>query len=316
MVVPIQHKESSNILLAGAGGGFDFLCALPIALKLLSEGHTVSFASYSFSNLKKCSSSEWLDDNILVVDENSYTENGEYFPELYLPRWFSYKMGLKIPVFCFSRLGIRSLRAAYNKLHEIYRYDALYVVDGGADGIFRGDEYGLGTPSMDSISVIAGSTSAIPNCTYVLTAFGSEGINNEVAHADVLERVSELTSRNYFYGVSALLKSSQVGSDFMNAVDFIFNKMDIKHRSVIVSSIVKSMEGMFGNNVVNLKTVDRPVWLSPLTNLFWFFNLDGVARLKLFYSDVLETDSVAEVSDIITHLHEKIGKKNRDSIPI
>lgn len=53
MSIPINYTKKTNILLAGAGGGFDFLCALPLALKLMDEGHNVFIANYSFTFLHK-----------------------------------------------------------------------------------------------------------------------------------------------------------------------------------------------------------------------------------------------------------------------
>jgi len=85
-----------------------------------------------------------------------------------------------------------------------------------------GDEYDLGTPSMDSISIISASLYSIENRYFVMTAFGSEGANKEVSHAEVLERISELTGNNGFLGVSSLLKNSKTGKEFMDCGDFIF----------------------------------------------------------------------------------------------
>ncbi len=45
------------------------------------------------------------------------------------------------------------------------------IVDGGVDGIFRGDEYDLGTPSMDSISIISSSLTITYNHKYPTTAY-------------------------------------------------------------------------------------------------------------------------------------------------
>lgn len=49
--IPLPIPPQSTVLVAGAGGGFDFLCGLPIVLELEAAGHTVHIANYSFTNL-------------------------------------------------------------------------------------------------------------------------------------------------------------------------------------------------------------------------------------------------------------------------
>ncbi len=43
--IPFALPDHSRVLIAGAGGGFDVFCALPVALKLKENGHEVQFAS-------------------------------------------------------------------------------------------------------------------------------------------------------------------------------------------------------------------------------------------------------------------------------
>ena len=51
MHLPLEFQTKSNILVAGVGGGYDVVCALPVALSLRGSGHRVHLASYSFSQL-------------------------------------------------------------------------------------------------------------------------------------------------------------------------------------------------------------------------------------------------------------------------
>lgn len=315
MNIPCLPSKKGTVLLAGCGGGFDFLCALPVALELEARGYKTIIASYSFTRLKSVKKGRWLTGEILEIDASSYIDDFAYFPELALSQWFLKTQKKDRPIYCFPGLGIKSLTGAFNYLKENFDVSALYIVDGGVDGIFRGDEYDLGTPSMDSISIIAGAASSIEEKHYVMTAFGSEGVSKEVSHADVLNRIADLTAKDRFRGVASLLKDSSAGSGFLQACRYIFTCMSEHYRSTIVASIMAAMEGQFGDTGVNEKTIDRPVWLSPLTHLYWFFDLTGVAEEKLFYKEVLDTDSVTEVSEAIEKLRE--GKKRkRRTIPI
>ncbi len=317
MILPFEEiPKNSNILIAGAGGGFDFLCGLPVGLELMKRGNKVSFASYSSSNLSRVKNAGWLTETILEVTPDSYMEECGYFPELFFTKWFKEKKNKDMPVYCFPRSGIKSLHRAYDFLADYLSLSELYVIDGGVDGIFTGTEYDLGTPSIDSISIIAASLLEIKKKYFVMTAFGTEGYNKTVSHTDVLERVSDLIAKDKFLGVSSLLKNDKTGEDFIEGANYIFNHMAPEARSTIVSSIINAMKGSFGDREVNLKTRNSPVWLSPLTTFYWFFELPAVAKMKIFYEEVLNTDSVSDVSEIIHKLHSSYDNKKRRNIPV
>ncbi len=316
MHLPLSIAPGSRILIAGAGGGYDFLCGLPIALFLQNLGHEILFANYSFSRLNEIEDAEWVNESILSVKPNSKMKNNGYFPEGKLSRWFKSEQNKDVPIFCFSNLGVKSLTRVYDFLFQRHSISHLILIDGGVDGIFRGDEFDLGTPSMDSISIIGASLSRIPNKIYSITAFGSEGLKGEISHAQVLNRISDLIKIDKMLGVTSLLKSSQIGETFIKAVKFIYQNSQRDHESNIVSSLIKSMIGEFGDTAVNSKTQERKIWISPLTSLFWFFDLCAVAEMKIFHKDVLETDSVEEVNKILETIRKDKQFSKRDQIPI
>ena len=59
-----------------------------------------------------------------------------------------------------------------------------------------------------------------------------------------------------------------------------------------------------------------PVWVPPLTLLYWFFELTPVAEAKPYLQEVLETDSVQEVAGAIERARERMGVMRRADIPI
>jgi len=315
MHIPIKNlKPSSGILIAGAGGGFDFLCGLPLASELMRAGHRITLANYSFTNLEALPEPSF-DGRMCRVDHKSELRGDPYFPEGYLARWFHEVKGLDMPVHCFGRLGVKSLRECYECLRKVHDLDLVLVIDGGVDGIFRGDEYGLGTPSMDAVSMIAANESGFKQKVYVCTAFGAEGVNQEVAHADVLARLSDLISSRGFQGVSSLLPDDEAAKDLFEAAAYIFERMPEHQHSVIICSMLKALDGAFGYQSVNVKTEFNQIWLSPLTCLYWFCDLDKTARLKPYYDQVKNSDSVTAVSQAIEK-YRPISKTVRPSIPI
>ena len=281
---------------------------------LQKQGHKVHYANYSFSNLKEYDS-ERLSDVVVQVDHNTHLPNDTYFPEIHFSAWCHRTLKRKTPVFCFEKTGVQPLKHAYNLLHRKLNLDACLLIDGGIDGIFRGDEYGLGTPSMDSISMIAANLSDIPLKHYAFTAFGSEGVNQEVCHSDALARTAELIQNNGYFGVSALVNVENETKLFVDACDFIFSKMPAHQHSNIVCSILSALRGDFGYVTVNEKTKIHPIWVSALTNMYWFFDLDKAARLKLFYDDAVHTSTVEEMASTIEKYRPN-PKTEQTRIPI
>lgn len=315
MFIPADRKKGSNILLAGAGGGYDFMCALPIALTLMEQGHSVHLANYSFTRLREVKQAEWLSEDLLRVDARSALPESQYFPEAKLSRWFLEARRMQMPVYCYADIGVRPLAKTFKLLKKKLSIDEIFIVDRGVDGIFRGDEFNLGTPTMDAISIIAGALVPFPKKMYAMTAFGSEGVGHEVSHADVLARIAQLTASRDFYGVGSLVASDPSCRGFLDAVDHVWRRTLPQQHGNIVGSIVKSVAGAFGDVAVNTKTVERPIWVSPLTNLYWYFDLGAVARMKLYYRDAVQTDSVGQVVELINNLRKNLHVE-RQNIPI
>lgn len=169
---------------------------------------------------------------------------------------------------------------------------------------------------MDAVSVIATHRSNAKEKYYVCTAFGIEGSESGVSHAQVLQRMADLTRKNAFLGVSALSASSEVGQDFLSAAQYIFRKMKPSEKSTIVSSIYEAICGGFGFTAVNAKTQERKVWISPLTSLYWFFTAKEVAEMKLFYNQVLSAQTVVEVNAAIEAIRSKMSVLPHETIPL
>lgn len=80
-------EHSKNVLIAGAGGGYDVFCGLPLYFNLKSQGKTVHLANLSFADVISSTGRKITDS---LVEIKATTEGyGSYFPELYLSRWFA-----------------------------------------------------------------------------------------------------------------------------------------------------------------------------------------------------------------------------------
>jgi hypothetical protein len=314
MIVPFELKPESKVLVSGCGGGFDVVAALPIGLALEKAGHEVVYSSFSFSSVPLAEKIKWITDKLMLVDGESALAKSRYFPEKYLCEWYHQKKGIPQRVYCYSVSSISDLTEIFDHIKNIEMIDYHFVVDGGSDGILRGDEFDLGTPDIDATSVIAASKSTIERGYYVLTAFGTEGANKSVRHAEVLERMSELICTDDMAGVSSILNDVEIKDDFLDAVSFIFARNG--DPSTIVGSMTESLKGKCGDRSFNWKTVLAPVWVSPLTSLLWFFSITGVADNKLYYDDILEAKEVFEIDRIISRFWSSHRTHMRKDIPI
>lgn len=314
MNLPISWK-GKRVLIAGAGGGYDVYTGIPIAIELVAAGNEVFFANYSFTYLKNVSGGAWITDDCVRVDRRSTLTEGGYFPEMHLARWLA-QWGRCLPqVYCYSQVGVKQTRAALEAIRSLHQIDAVLVVDGGCDGVFRGDEYDLATPSMDSISIVAASLVGWESSYYVLTAFGTEGVDHGVSHAEALHRISDLNARGAWAGVCALVNSDPTAQQFAAGVRDAYQAMSFRKESIVVNSILAAAEGKFGYQPVTDRAVQSPVWVSPLTSMFWFLDLGAVARQKLFYRDILDSADVVSVAAAIEK-HRPAPGANRPSIPI
>ena len=314
--IPLPLEPESTVLVAGAGGGYDVLCALPVALALREAGHKVHLASYSFSKLSGLAAAESPMKHLYAV--SSLTEDTEsgYFPEAYVARWWKDRFKEEITVWSYHKVGVRPLSRIFAHLCVTLKINAVVILDAGVDGLFEGSEHELGTPSIDAISILAAAELPEVGRYFAFTAFGTEGRNHSVRHADALLRISQQLTWGGMLGVSALLPTQNVGKYFLDAVEFVHTLSGPAWYSNMASSIVAAMKGKFGHQHLTVKTAEAPIWVSPLTLLYWFFDLETIAQAKPFRERALGSETIQEVVDIFRETRERSPILPRLDIPI
>src|SRR3978361_1228493 len=107
-----QLDKTERVLVAGAGGGYDVFCGLPLYFALRDAGKQVWLANLSFTSLESCTGKRRTP-ALLEIDADSRGPGFiNYFPEGYLSQWFRAR-GDEVSVFCLHRTGAIPLRAAY-----------------------------------------------------------------------------------------------------------------------------------------------------------------------------------------------------------
>lgn len=302
------------MLIAGCGGGYDVVCGLPIALELKRNGHTVHLASYAFTELDAVPGVEQPRAGLFRIDERCEPPPNGYFPEGFLSKWWEATFHETQPVWAYRRVGVLPLAESFAYLTEKLGLTAIVVVDGGVDALFHGLEHDEGTPTTDAISLLAAYTQKKLRRVFAMTAFGTEGTAHSVRHYDALEHMARLTPA--MLGVSALLKGSQAGDHFDRALDYLHRRMESHWHSNMASSIQAAMRGVFGYASPTVKTQNDPVWISPLQQIYWFYELDPIVEAKPYLAEGLRSERVGEMHELIQALRDRGPIALRRDIPI
>jgi hypothetical protein len=304
----VHLGQARRVLLAGCGGGYDVLGAIPLAHQLRARGLAVELASFSFSYLNALDAPrDERHPNLYAVGAAAATEHA-YCPEAWLARWLDEELGGAHVVWSFEKTGVRPLERAYRTLVERLEIDAIVLVDGGIDAVLRGDETSLGTPAEDLTSLAA--VTAVPDVPIALACVGmSAELRDGIAHAQVFERMAELARANAYLGASALIPGTPACDASVRAVEYVFAGQMHQKRSHVHSVVTRSLGGEFGPKAPH-------VWLSPLASMFWYFDAREVARTHVFLDDLRATEGIWDVAQQIATVRARMDIRNRSAIPL
>ena len=307
-------NSSDTVLLAGAGGGYDVFCALPLYFQLRSWGKEVILGNLSFSPIELMEG-ERLTNEMLEVTAQTPMAGGSYFPEKFLCEWLDEQLGISSSIFCFERTGVAPICEAYEAVVDEHGVDTVVLVDGGTDSLMRGDEFGLGTPQEDIASIAAASMLELENKFLVCIGFGIDAFHG-VNHCQFLEAVADLTKVGAFLGGGPLLKESEEARLYREASEYVFDRMS-HHPSIVNSSVLSAIDGEYGDFHATHRTEGSKLWINPLMSLFWAFELDAVADRCLYLDAVRDTKSYARLTMAIEQFRAELdATKPWEDIPV
>ena len=310
-----ELESAQNILLAGAGGGFDIFSGLPLYFALRNAGKTVHLANLSFSTrLSPIVTGEARLSPALIRVTANMRSVGTYFPELFLARWFQ-EQGIDDPIYCFEPTGVKPLFEAYDVLIKHLSLDTIILVDGGTDSLMRGDESGLGTPQEDMASIAAVNTLSVERKFLVCLGFGVDSFHG-VCNADVLEAVAELTLNQGYLGSFSVLEEMPEVQKYRSATEAVFREMP-HNMSIVCSSVLSALSGHYGDHHANPRTRHSTLWINPLMPVYWCFRLDRVAQRILYLDAMRGTETCEEVGSVIRKFRKTcMHLRPRQEIPI
>lgn len=299
-------RESRQILVAGAGGGFDVYAGLPLALALRETGATVHLANLAFSELYALDSQVWLEPDVAAVTPE--TEGlDDYFPERALARWLASR-DLPSTVYAFPhRGGVRPLRDAYRALVERLGIDAIVLVDGGTDILMRGDEAGLGTPEEDMTSLAAVAKLDVPVKLVACIGFGIDAYHG-VNHVQVLENIAELDCAGAYLGAFSVPGNSPEARHYRDAVAHAQATTPLRP-SIVNGQIAAAMGGACGDVQFTERTRGSTLFVNPLMAMYFTFDLVGLAARSLYLDRLEETYLMRQVSSVIEEFRDEVTRR-------
>ena len=297
--------ESQCVLIAGAGGGFDILGGVPLALALRARGAEVVLANLSFVS-SGFSLDSWLAPDVAAVTP---TTGGwaDYFPERTLARWLK-TAGEPSTVYAFQRTGVEPLREAYRALVAHHDIDAIVLVDGGTDILMRGDEAGLGTPEEDmlSLATVAGMPE-IPVRVVVSIGFGIDAYHG-VNHVQVLENLADLDADGAYLGAFSIPRATREGSLYLDAVAYAQENTPSRP-SIVHGQIASAMLGVSGNAHFTQRTQNSVLFVNPLMAMYFSVTVEGLAARHLYLPKLEGTQTFGQVARIIGGFRDGLAER-------
>lgn len=312
--IPIleQIPQSSSVLIAGAGGGYDVFSGLPLFFELEERGYDVHLANFSFSDVVGLYEGEQLSDTLVGVSID--VENiDDYFPEYYLSEWFFNERNEFVTIWCFQKTGVRPLVKNYKLLVEHLGINCIILVDGGVDSLMHGDEQDPGTLLEDMLSI--STVSELNNVPLrFLTCLGL-GVEYEVGYAHLFENIANLAKSNAFLGTCSLITQMPVFQKYKEAVFYTFNRQP-DYKSVICSSVISAVHGEYGDFHLIKRTQERELHISPLMSMYWFFDLSGVANSNRLVKPLTFTHTVDDAWQKMQNARQSFDERPLASNPL
>jgi hypothetical protein len=303
MTIPFfdELEKASTVLIAGAGGGFDVFCGLPIYFWLRSSGRTVHLANLSSGALSFCDAEHPA---TALWEITSHTNADKYFPEMHLANWLSQRFG-ETPVYAVEPSGARPVREAYEWLAEELQPDTIILVDGGTDSLMQGDEAGLATPEGDAVSLAAAQDlKGIERKLLVCLGFGVD-THHGVCHAHFLENVAALSRLEAYLGAWSLSHEAKEAKLYREACEFTFVRLP-QQASIVNTSILAAVAGSFGDIHSTKRTEGSKLFINPLMALYWGFRLEAVAGRNLYLPNIRDTETAGEVALAIERFRDTL----------
>lgn len=297
-------KDSKNILLAGAGGGFDIFSGIPLYFNLKSQGKKVVLANFSFTWLDQTSAEKVYPYCYKINSGNSDLTGRNYFPEKYLKLWLGMQ-GELVDVYGFEKTGVNPLKNVYKYLIKKHEIDTVLLIDGGTDSLMFGDESGLGTPQEDICSMAAVYRTGIKKQFLISVGFGVDHYHG-VSHFRFLENVAELARTGGYLGMFQITQEMEEAKRYIEAILFVNERMP-GMESIVSNSIISALEGEYGDHHRTKRTQNSELWINPLMTIYWSFDLRKVIPKIKYYDQIKDVNTIGELNGKLSEYRSQLA---------
>lgn len=312
-----QLAPYQNILIAGIGGGFDVFAGLPLYFTLRAHGKSVHLANYSFTEFELARivcHPHTLPDTLVMGACSPVRVPIPYFPEGFLSQWFHEVRGEEVVVWMLAQTGVIPLLKGYRTLIDHLQIEALLLVDGGVDSLMRGDEIGAGTLVEDTISLAAVSQLDLKTKLLACIGFGTE-VEEVLCHYSALENIAALAQKGAFLGSCALTGQMEAFRLYEAACRYVWEQPG-HAKSHISTRIIPAVHGQFGSyQMYPDDHQHNRAFISPLLNLYWFFDAQAVIERSLLVEALCATYSKNEALMLTAGLRRSLKTRPRRPLP-
>ncbi|MBL8922730.1 MAG: DUF1152 domain-containing protein [Myxococcaceae bacterium] len=320
----LARPEIRTVLLAGCGGGFDFVHGLMLWPALRRMGKTIVVGSYSFGDPAAIRGGEVVfgEDGVIAkrVDARALA-SPSYGPEVHAAAFLDARYPADAPHSIYAYYArdftVARLTALYQTLIRRHEVDAVVLVDGGSDSLMAGDEEGLGDPIEDAVSIatVAG-LEGLQAKLLLAIGVGADRFNH-VSDAATLRAIAELSRQGGYLGALGLDPAGELVGTYRALLDHL----DRHHsfRSVLAGSILAAADGYFGGAELPPRLASRvapgELFLWPLMSTLFGFDVEKVAARSRIASWVAGARSVQEQLSAVLEARAAIGLRPVEDLP-
>lgn len=314
--VVMKLQKSKNTLILGMSGDGVF-SGLPIYLTLEKMGIKSHLASFTHANW------EVINNQVEVIPmapgcvgvTGNILQASDNMPEAYLASWFRDVKSQDVPVWTFKRdQSVKEYSKSLNTLVKHLDIDCILLVDGGVDSIMVGDEDGSGTMLEDTLTLAAVKNTNVPNKILACIGFGTE-IEENLSHYLALENIAKITKQGGFYGSCSLVAFMDCFQQYKQVCEHTWNQPGHR-KSHVQTRIIPAAEGEFGDYHMFPMEKTTDVFISPLMNMYMFFNADAAIYNNVIIETIEGQDTFFEAVQVVAPMIKHNIKRARQDLPL
>lgn len=295
----LLSPDVKSVLFYGCGGGFDFVHTMLLYPILKAARKEVIIVSNSFLNphhYPKSPGSDVFKDPLVRRVTGSMTQNGSYEPEVHICSFLDAEFPDDAPHFVYAcnarsdtgtvNWTIKRMTQFLQQIVDKHDIDAAVTIDGGSDGLMRGDEAGLADCIEDATSLGACAALNVRSGVRLLISagFGTDRWNG-ISDASSLRAVAELTNAGGFRGSFSLEPSGPPARFYHRCLQHIYARQST--RLLVSYGIMNAVHGAYGvAQHPDLKDLEDPsrewsgfTW--PLAAILWAFDATVAAQRSM-----------------------------------